>query len=119
MAKSTRLIHVVLAMTIFGGVGCSTSPEADLDETGDDGSSFELTTDPAIEALTQGAEILFGCSNAQIRSAQAACRNTFCGTRGSNGIHFCDQRPPIVVAQCDCKTGADPTIQCSLTACPQ
>jgi hypothetical protein len=48
MAKSKHLIHVVLAATFFGGVGCATSPADHGDEAGDDGSSFELTTDPKI-----------------------------------------------------------------------
>ena len=106
------------------GVGCATEPDETIDDAELKASSFELATKTQIEAanleiLGPETEVLFGCSNQQIRSAQAACRNTFCGTRGSNGIHFCDQRPPIVVAQCDCRTGADPVIQCSLSACPQ
>lgn len=106
---------------VVWGAGCAT----DTDEERDDSASFELRHEsaeaPQLDALTGEAQILVGCSNQQIRSAQNACRNTFCGTRGSNGIHFCDQRPAqgIVVAQCDCKTGADPQIQCSLSSCPQ
>ena len=105
-------------MTLFVGVGCTSTEEPATDVDSDE-AAFELSTDPQILSITDEAQILFGCSNQQIRSAQDACRNTFCGSRGSNGIHFCDQRPPNVVAQCDCKTGADPTIVCSLTNCPQ
>ena len=127
-------ISLVLAAVLFAGVGCATSSDDSTQSTEStvDNSGFTLASEAQIEAegldalvaaaLDQPAleaQLLFGCSNAQIRSAQAACRSTFCGTRGSNGIHFCDQRPPNVVAQCDCKTGADPVITCSLTACPQ
>lgn len=124
MLKSTRSICIVFAATMFWGAGCATDSAKPGDEADVDGSSFELATKTQIDsmgldALGPDTRILFGCSNAQIRSAQAACRNTFCGTRGSNGIHFCDQRPPIVVAQCDCRSGEDPVIQCSLTDCPQ
>jgi hypothetical protein len=126
--------RLVLAAILFCGASCATSSDEPTQsaESALDSSGFELASEAQIEtegldvlvqaALDQqslDAQILFGCSNAQIRSAQAACRSTFCGTRGSNGIHFCDQRPPNVVAQCDCKTGADPVITCSLTACPQ
>lgn len=116
MSRTTTLAQAVIAATLIWAAGCSTTPE----DTEDDGSSFELA--PETEVLPPAeTDILVGCSNAQIRSAQNACRNFFCGSRGSNGIHFCDQRPAqgIVVAQCDCKTGADPQIQCSLSACPQ
>jgi hypothetical protein len=120
MKRTEHLIRVVFAVTLFWGVGCATSPDESVDESALDGSSFELASEAQqSEALGPETEILFGCSNAQIRSAQNACRNFFCGTRGSNGIHFCDQRPPIVVAQCDCRSGEDPVIQCSLTNCPQ
>jgi hypothetical protein len=127
MATSKGLIRVVLAATIFWGAGCAASAEepsqsgdqAAIQAAMEDGAGFEPATQDQIDDVTLDPQILFGCSNAQIRSAQAACRNTFCDTRGSNGIHFCDQRPPNVVAQCDCKTGADPTITCSLTSCPQ
>lgn len=123
MATQKDLLRVVLAATLFYGAGC-TAPSEEVDQSRaqsalDEGEGFELATQAQIDDVTLNPGVLFGCSNAQIRSAQAACRNTFCDTRGSNGIHFCDQRPPVVVAQCDCKTGADPTITCSLTDCPQ
>jgi len=119
-----RVAVAVMAATMFGAVGCSTIDDESSDQAELDSTNFELASKAQIDALGPDAlgpeaQILFGCSNQQIRSAQAACRNTFCGTRGSNGIHFCDQRPPIVVAQCDCRSGADPVIQCSLTSCPQ
>jgi hypothetical protein len=126
MLKTRHPIYVVFAVTILGAAACASDTDTDqsVDQADIDGSHFELANKSQLDAvqldpLGADTQILFGCSNAQIRSAQAACRNTFCGTRGSNGIHFCDQRPPIVVAQCDCRTGADPTIQCSLTSCPQ
>lgn len=120
MTNSKHIVRVVLAATLLWGAGCATDPD---DDERDDSAHFEqsFAPPPEIDLFTGEAQILVGCSNAQIRSAQNACRNTFCGTRGSNGIHFCDQRPAqgIVVAQCDCKTGADPQIQCSLSSCPQ
>jgi hypothetical protein len=116
MSRTTTLVHAVIAATLIWAAGCADAPDA----TEDDGSRFELAPETTVQPPPE-TDILIGCSNAQIRSAQNACRNFFCGTRGSNGIHFCDQRPAqgIVVAQCDCKTGADPQIQCSLTDCPQ
>jgi hypothetical protein len=124
MLKSINSIHIVLAATMIFGVGCATDNDPPIDEAEIDDSNFELASKTQIDAaglnvLGPETQILFGCSNAQIRSAQTACRNRFCGARGSNGIHFCDQRPPIVVAQCDCSSGEDPVIQCSLTSCPQ
>jgi hypothetical protein len=127
VTRAKHLVHgvmTVLTAVVLGSVGCATAPDDPADQAELDSTNFELATQAQIDAL--GPDLLsleaqprFGCSNRQIRSAQDACRNTFCGTRGSNGIHFCDQRPPNVVAQCDCKTGADPTITCSLTDCPQ
>lgn len=121
-------LGILLVAVAFWATGCASSDESTEESViAADDSGFRLSTEAEVEAfnlesfelLGDDTQQLFGCSNQQIRSAQAACRNTFCGSRGSNGIHFCDQRPPIVVAQCDCTTGADPTIQCSLTACPQ
>jgi hypothetical protein len=127
VTKAKHLVHgvmTVLAAVVLGSVGCSTAPDDPADQAELDSANFQLATQAQLDELgpdllTLAAEPRFGCSNRQIRSAQDACRNTFCGTRGSNGIHFCDQRPPNVVAQCDCKTGADPTITCSLVDCPQ
>jgi hypothetical protein len=119
---------------LLWGAGCATSDEdaAGTDTADEDAiavSSVQLAPEDQIQALGLDAlggdatgadvEVLFGCSNRQIRIFQAACRQVICGSRGSNGIHFCDQRPPNVVAQCDCRSGADPMVTCSLADCPQ
>ena len=114
-------LGIVLAITVFGATGCATSDDAPMDEAPGGDSRVELASPALLEALgLEGPEphILFGCSNRQIRQAQDTCRTFACDGRGSNGIHFCDQRPPNVVFQCDCRTGGDPVLSCSLTSCP-
>jgi hypothetical protein len=125
---------LALVLAVGGGsllqVGCAEQEQDDervSEQAVVDSSGFKLASEAEIEtsnleafdALDHDAGILRGCSNRQISSAQSACRSNFCGTRGSNGIHYCDQKTTFVEAQCDCKTGADPVIRCSLTACPQ
>lgn len=116
MKTTNPITVVVLAITLLLGVGCATDSTDATDPTtmtDGDGAGFHLATEADLEGLNQSTEEFFvGCSNAQIRDAQAACRNTFCGSRGSNGIHSCDQnlQTRVVCAHCDCRTGEDPVI---------
>ena len=109
MTNLMRFAHVVLATTILFGVGCT----SEVEELATDDLDFQIASEADLKDLGQESEpSLIGCTNAQIDRAQSACRNYWCGNRGSYGIHYCAQYPVQgrVYAQCDCRSGADPTI---------
>lgn len=109
MTNLMRFARAVLATTILFGVGCT----SEVEELATDDLDSEIASEADLKDLSQELEpSLIGCTAGQIDRAQNACRNTWCGSRGSYGIHYCAQRPAQarVYAQCDCRSGADPTI---------
>lgn len=95
------------------GVGCaadSTPAEDTADVPFDSSAAERFETQEEFDAA-QGTEDLgffAGCSNAEIRRTQAACRDPFfCGPGNSRGVHFCDRQPSRLDFQCDCISGTD------------
>lgn len=111
MTNTIRIIFTFLAILLFAP-GCATdTDDLQTDEAIDESAALDpeaaLDIPSELDPLSDAASLL-GCSNQQIREAQARCR-TLCGSRGSNGIHWCDTDLIVIRFQCDCRTGADPT----------
>lgn len=110
MTNTIRIISTFLTILLFAS-GCATEmDDPQTVEAIDESSELEAaqgsesTLDPFADL-----ELLAGCSSSQISRAQAHCRSSACGGRGSNGIHWCDTDQIVIRFQCDCRTGADPT----------
>lgn len=113
------VLSATLAATLFWSVGCTASDDPH-DEAIEDEASLEVSSTAETDMLASDKLVLqeqnlFGCSNKQIRFAQDWCRRSCASTGGSRGIHYCDQRPPNAVFQCDCINGTDFTVSCSLS----
>jgi len=87
MSKKLLGVFLVGSVALFAVVGCSAGPTVDNnnEEEAEDGEDGEIDSKQESIGVSRSALEQGGCSMAEIRGWQRACRSNY----GGGGIHYC------------------------------